>query len=93
MRLAKLEALASELVGDGKTPNLFFVSRVGVGVLMVTRDGEAAHGFWQSLPRNVETSLEDRRNGTLAAIEPLVAGETKLHHTYDNFARFVRGLR
>lgn len=86
-KITALEELASELIGDGATPNVFFVSMAERGVIMLTTDGEAAHNFWGALPRNVETSLEDRHNGTVASTEPVEDG-SKVMRTYDDFARF-----
>lgn len=68
-RILDLEDLARRLVGDGKAPNLFFVSRQGT-ILSVTRDFDAAYAQWAALPRNQESTLEDRRTGVLASVEP-----------------------
>ena len=83
MKIKALDALATELVGDGKSPNLYFVSLAGT-VIMVSRDGNAAHRFWKSLGRNVETALEDRCVGLLASTEPIEEGSKQLR-TYDDF--------
>lgn len=70
--IPELQKLASELVGDSKTPNLFFVTCEGV-VVTVSRDLSTAHRHWRQLaaitPR-VECALEDRHTGVLADISP-----------------------
>lgn len=61
-----LDGMAAELVGDGKDPNLYFVTRGGK-TLMVTIDKDAAYSFWKSITTSSnETQLEDRKNGSLA---------------------------
>lgn len=67
-----LETMARDMVGDGKSPNLFFVTDQGV-VTLVARNGDDAYTAWSRLatrsPR-VECALEDRQTGVLASIEP-----------------------
>lgn len=82
MRIKELNVLATELIGDGKTPNLFFVSIKG-DIVLVTPEFDTAHEYWLYLPRTIETALEDRRNGMLAATEPEEDGSNVLR-TYDN---------
>lgn len=57
------------MVGDGKTPNLFFVTRQGV-VVTVTRRFPIAYAEWCTLPRTEESAVEDRQNGTLCSVAP-----------------------
>jgi hypothetical protein len=68
--IKQLNALASEMVGDGKSPNLFFVTVSGNVVLTAT-DFAQAYGYWKSLargyPKRVETMLEDRKVGIIAS--------------------------
>jgi len=60
------------MVGDGRRPNIFFVTDEG-NVVMVTLDFDAAYAHWRKLagraPR-IESALEDRRWGTVASVEP-----------------------
>lgn len=71
-KINELEALASNLIGDGQSPNLYFVTDQGV-VVTVTRSLEVAHAEWKELARRlprVECALEDRKTGVLASVEP-----------------------
>jgi len=70
-RIPEFERLATEMVGDDKTPDVFFVSVQGVCVL-ITTDFTAAYGYWESIshePYTKETALENR-SGTVASIAP-----------------------
>lgn len=69
-RTDALELLASDLIGDGESPNVFFVTLDG-NVQLITTDGPVAYRFWKNLPRNVESSLEDRQTGCICTVEPL----------------------
>lgn len=70
-RIAALERLASDMIGDGKVPDLFFVTHGG-NVILVARDFEIAYSVWKNIShqRTLETSLENRRTGVLASVEP-----------------------
>ena len=70
-RIKQLEDLASELIGDGKDPNIYFVGLRG-NQIMITTDFDDAYAKWQSISnqRKDQTTLEDRKNGVLASIEP-----------------------
>ena len=83
MKIKKLEDLAREMVGDGKSPHLYFVSIEHKGVVLVSRDFEPAYEYWKSLPRNIETMLEDRHVGVICSTEPQAEGSTRLV-TYDD---------
>jgi len=71
-KIKELETLARDLVGDDKTPDLFFVSRNGV-IVAVDTCGNAAHKRWREIsaqsPR-VECALENRTYGVLSSVEP-----------------------
>lgn len=71
MESIDLDALAVRLVGDGKKPNIFFVSREG-DVLTVTQDYAVALSHWETLANNMDgvVTLEDRLSGVLASVEP-----------------------
>jgi hypothetical protein len=70
MKINQLEKLASELVGDGKRPNLFFVSVAGE-VRLIARDFDLAYDAWRGLPYScglsphAEVLLEDRLHGVI----------------------------
>ena len=71
-KIAELENLARDMVGDGKRPNLYFVTDGGT-VTMVTRDRVAARGAWYDLSMRrplQECALEDRLTGVLADVSP-----------------------
>lgn len=71
-KIAILEALASSTIGDGKSPDLFFVTDQGVCVT-VTRSFETAYEQWKALSRRyprTECALENRTVGVLASMEP-----------------------
>lgn len=86
----ELEQLASEMVADGKTPNVFFVSLEGQ-VQLVTRDGAVAYALVQSYRRTrrkQEYSLEDRLNGCLVTNEPDDENSKRLV-LIDNYDQFI----
>jgi hypothetical protein len=69
MRVEALERLASELVGDGELPNLYFVSD-HEGIILISQDFDIAHEAWQELPYDKESSLEDRLSGVICSTSP-----------------------
>lgn len=79
LRIEELESLARVMVGDGKSPNVYFVGVEG-NLLMITLDVVSAYRFWQSLAhgQRVETSLEDRKIGVIASVEPEEDGSQRL---------------
>jgi hypothetical protein len=67
MKVAALNQLATELVGDGKKQNVFFVTLKG-NVVLIALDFDQAYGCWRSLANTrVECALEDRQTGTIAS--------------------------
>jgi len=71
-KIKELEFLATRIVGDGKAPNLFFVTDQG-NVVTTTRNFHIAYEHWRQLASRlpkVECALEDRRFGCIASIEP-----------------------
>lgn len=90
-RIELLEGLASQLIGDGQTPNLFFVTIAG-NVQLITREFDTAYDYWRFLPRNIETTLEDRLTGVICSTEPIEDGSTKLV-TYDDSRSRTGGAR
>lgn len=70
-RIEELEALARKLIGDGGSPNVFFVTAKG-NVTMITTDEEKAREAWRALADRFplrECALEDRHE-VLASVEP-----------------------
>lgn len=73
MKIKELEKFASEVIGDNKAPELFFVSKQPVGIVMITRSFQAAYRYWREITgedRSLETCLEDRKFGVIASREP-----------------------
>jgi hypothetical protein len=64
-KIKELETLATELVGDGKTPNMFFVSGHDGVCILITPQFDIAYYQWESLPRDKERTLEDRKTGVI----------------------------
>ena len=67
MNIKLLEKLSQTMVGDGKTPNVFFVSIKGA-IHLITTDFNVAYDYWRNLARNQrndQPALEDRRWGTI----------------------------
>lgn len=60
MKIQKLENLASELVGDGKTPNLYFVSNKQGHIIAIFVHKEGARNYWVGGYR-----IEDRLDGEI----------------------------
>lgn len=89
-KIERLEALARECVGDGRQPDLFFVTDQGV-VVTVTRDLTVAHTHWRELARRfplVESALENRQYGVLASVAPEEDDSPKLH-VHDDVQGFL----
>lgn len=62
-KATELDELAKEMIGDGGTPNLFFVSSLGRGRLTCTaifREGRDASRFYSETNAD---AIEDRSNG------------------------------
>ncbi len=71
-RARELQVLATELVGDDKRPNIFFVSVEG-RIVVISLDFEVAYEAWvrfSDVEEKVETALEDRQTGVIASVEP-----------------------
>ena len=72
-KIKELDKLATEMVGDGKKPNVFFVTQKGK-VTTITRHFEVAHREWRNFAtQRTESALEDRLTGTIASagVEPV----------------------
>jgi hypothetical protein len=71
-RYEVLEAFARETIGDGKRPNLYFVTDRG-HVVTVTTDLAIARSHWDKLAARrplQECALEDRVTGVIADVSP-----------------------
>jgi hypothetical protein len=89
----RLNQLASELVGDGKSPNLYFVSQDG-RVLTVTTERRVAYLHWCDLARTrIACSLEDREAGMLCSVEPGADGRLERHDDYHRLTGDTRRQR
>lgn len=92
-KIEQLEALAREMVGDGGTPNLFFVSISGV-IVLISRDGSTAHEYWRALVQSscrfMSCMLEDRKNGVLCSREPADDNGGNRWITTDDFEQFIK---
>jgi hypothetical protein len=66
-----LENMARDMVGDGKFPNVYFVTLKG-DVVTVTTDKDVAFEHWRKLADPVlhQCALEDRLFGCLASVQP-----------------------
>ena len=69
-KIKQLEDLAISTVGDGKNPNLFFVSENGV-ITTVTRDFNIAYNKWMDNRYDcINSVIEDRKNGMICEYCP-----------------------
>lgn len=79
------------MVGDGKNPDVFFVSDQGV-IVTITKDFGLAYREWRRLASRqplVESALEDRQHGVIADVSPIEDGGKSLH-VYDDSGSFLR---
>lgn len=76
----ELDDLARRLVGDGRTPDLFFVTDDG-HVVAVYSQFLRAYGHWRDLaartPRR-ECALENRTYGVIASVDPRSETDARL---------------
>lgn len=80
VKIEAMEELARTMVGDGKKPNLYFVTRGGT-VVNVSRYKRQSYNMWRNLAEqfpNEESALEDRQTGVIASREPEEEGSTRL---------------
>jgi hypothetical protein len=71
-KIPELEKLARDMIGDGKSPNLYFVTLKGA-VVSVDTDVNRALAAWRALAYAEplrECALEDRLYGVLASVTP-----------------------
>jgi len=84
--------MAMNMVGDEKSPNIYFVTDKR-GTFLVTSDFAVAYDTWRRLPRNAESSLEDRKHGTIATTSPESDSPHARLVTYDDSGQFFPSLR
>jgi hypothetical protein len=89
MTIPQFEDLARDMVGDGKDPDVFFVSRKGT-IELVTSVPQMAYDYWRSLPISVETALENRQWGTICSNEPDSDDPNSRLRLWDDFQYFLR---
>lgn len=73
MKISSLEKLTTDMVGDGKKPDLFFLSTAKDGVVGITRKFHILYNEWKSLLRHhpkLETTLENRTFGVICSNGP-----------------------
>lgn len=86
-KIKELEELAMKLIGDGKNPNLFFVSENG-NIILVTTDGDIAYAAWSKASLgSEEAALEDRKNGTISSKQIDEAGDDWVLDDYEQFIK------
>ncbi len=91
MKSKILNDLACKHVGDGKRPNLFFVSKQG-NIQLITISFASAYKEWHQLAHSypkIECSLEDRLWGTICDVSP-VSEKDKTLTLNDDSVRFLR---
>ena len=77
MKIEAMDKLATELVGDNGSPNLFFVSVDRQGTVLVSREFEIAYQAWRNVSGvNVadpyqNAYLEDRQYGVIASAQKI----------------------
>ena len=68
----ELEKIATKMVGDGKGPNLYFVSLKGK-IVAIHTSFKASYKHWKELAlanSESESALEDRRYGVICSVSP-----------------------
>ena len=86
-KIEVLEELARNIIGDGKTPDVFFVSDNGT-IVTITTDFPTAYFAWESLKNAYpqrECALENRTWGVICAVEPIEDGGTVLTVSDDSY--------
>jgi hypothetical protein len=83
MKIKELNQLAIQMVGDNKTPNVFFVTVKG-NTELVTPQFEIAYDYWQANAwSRIESMVEDRKTGVICS-----AGmEKQYDHETDDFTK------
>ncbi len=67
----ELQQMAVNIVGDGRRPNIFFVSVAGM-ITVITLEFTVAYRAWKAYAAggDMETALEDRLTGVIASVAP-----------------------
>ena len=91
MKIVELNELATKMVGDGKSPEVYFVTVKGNTILVAT-DAALVYGYWRSLASTrVECTLESRKIGTIADAGYIDQDTPTVWQVRDDSKRF--GLR
>lgn len=72
-KIKPMQDMPVTMVGDGGSPDVFFVTDQGVTVTITTHFG-TAYNHWRRMARSTpkrECALEDRRWGCICAVEPV----------------------
>jgi hypothetical protein len=91
-KIDQLENLARTMIGDEKTPDLFFVTDRGQ-VVSVDVCALSAYGRFMALarrPEKHECALENRTFGVIASIEPIDDTPNARRVLCDDFRMFQR---
>jgi hypothetical protein len=92
MKIKQLNELASTMVGDGDSPDVFFVTDKNGDVAMITVDFERAYSFWNDLPKTEQSTLENRKWGVICSTEPRNENDSRLV-TMDDATEFRKYLK
>ena len=90
--LNTLDELARDIVGDGQTPNVYFVTSYGK-VQTITLSSEVAYEHWKDLvyrAKQSEPCLEDRLVGTICSVERREDDGYRFD-AYDDYSRWKDG--
>jgi hypothetical protein len=91
-KIDQLETLARDMIGDGQSPDLFFVTDRGQ-VVSVDVCALSAYGRFMALarrPEKHECALENRTFGVIASIEPIDDTPNARRVLCDDFRMFQR---
>jgi hypothetical protein len=90
MEIKQMQEMARDMVGDGKEPNVFFISQEGV-ICTVTTHAMIAYDHWKALPRHKESAFEDRLYGVICTTESQEGTNRLIVH--DEFNRSMSSNR
>ena len=91
-RIERLEALARDMVGDGETPDLFFVTDRG-NVVCIETSAPKAYRRWKALAARRplrECCLENRTYGTICSVEPQSDEDSAPLEICDGYMSYVK---
>lgn len=96
MKIKELQDMARNMVGDGKSPALYFVTTKNQGTILVTRNFRSAYDLWRRLAsteKNNWPCLEDRKQGTICSCEPENDDGSGKVTTFEDAAEYRRHYR